>query len=342
MLAVAMGLMFFGARQLDDMAVDVFPEFAPPRVEVQTISIGLSPDEVESLVTVPLEEQFRGMPGFDVMRSKSVPQLSSVMLQFKPGTDLLLARQMVQERMSLVATSLPTWAAPPVMLQPLSATSRVMKIGISSNVHSLMDMSMTAYWNIRARLLKVPGVANVPIWGERLKMLNVQASAPRMRAHGVTLDEVMETTADSLRVGILPYADMHVGTGGFIDTPNQRLGVHHVQPIEWTQEMDQIVIVRENGERVKLSDVADIVEDHQPMVGDGIINDGIGLMLIVEKFPWANTLEVTLGVEDAMAALAPGLEGYDIDTEIFRPATYIQTSIDNLTSALLIGALLVV
>jgi CzcA family heavy metal efflux pump len=171
----------------------------------------------------------------------------------------------------------------------------------------------------------------------------VQASAARMRAHGVSLDDVMETTAESMRVGILPYADsMHVGTGGFIDTPNQRLGVHHVQPIESPQEMAQIVIVKENGVRVKLGDVADIVEGHQPMVGDAVINDEIGLMLIVEKFPWANTLEVTKGVEDAIEALRPGLTGYDIDTTIFRPATFIQTSIDNLTSALLIGALLVV
>ncbi len=343
MLALSIGLMFFGARQLDDMPVDVFPEFAPPRVEVQTISIGLSPDEVEALVTVPLEEVFRGMPNLDVMRSKSVPQLSSVLLQFKPGTDLLEMRQMVQERMTLVATTLPTWAAPPVMLQPLSATSRVMKIGISSKVHSMMDMSMVAYWNIRARLLKVPGVANVPIWGERLKMFHVQAAAARLRAYGVSLDDVMETTAESMRVGILPYAEsMHVGTGGFIDTPNQRLGVHHVQPIVSTTEMSRIVIAKENGVAIRLGDVADVVVGHQPMVGDAIINGGDGLMLIVEKFPWANTLEVTLGVEDAIEALMPGLAGYDIDTEIFRPATFIQASIANLTSALLIGALLVV
>ncbi len=343
MLALSIGLMFFGARQLDDMPVDVFPEFAPPRVEVQTISIGLSPDEVEALVTVPLEEVFRGMPNLDVMRSKSVPQLSSVLLQFKPGTDLLEMRQMVQERMTLVATTLPTWAAPPVMLQPLSATSRVMKIGISSKVHSMMDMSMVAYWNIRARLLKVPGVANVPIWGERLKMFNVQASAARMRAYGVSLDDVMETTAESMRVGLLPYAEsMHVGTGGFIDTPNQRLGVHHVQPIVSTTEMSRIVIAKENGVAIRLGDVADVVVGHQPMIGDAIINGGDGLMLIVEKFPWANTLEVTLGVEDAIDALMPGLAGYDIDTEIFRPATFIQASIANRTSALLIGALLVV
>ncbi len=343
MLALAMGLMFFGARQIDDMPVDVFPEFAPPRVEIQTISIGLSPDEVEALVTVPLEEVFRGMPNLDVMRSKSVPQLSSVKLQFEPGTDLLLARQRVQERLNLVAPSLPTWAAPPVMLQPLSATSRVMKIGVSSKVHSVMDLSMGVYWNMRSRLLKVPGVANIPIWGERLKMLNVQASAARMRAYGVSLDDVMETTAESLRVGLLPYADsIHVGTGGFIDTPNQRLGVHHVQPIEWTEEMAQIVINKENGVPVRLGDVADVVEGHQPMVGDAVINDGIGLMLIVEKFPWANTLEVTQGIEDAIEALRPGLAGYEIDTTIFRPATFIQTSIENLTSALLIGSLLVV
>ena len=343
MLAAAVALMFFGARQLDDMPVDVFPEFAPPRVEVQTICIGLSPEEVESLVTVPLEEVFRGMEGLDILRSKSVPQLSSVQMIFKPGTDLLQARQEVQERMSLVAASLPTWAAPPVMLQPLSSTSRVMKIGISSKDHSVMEMSMAAYWNIRARLLKVPGVANVAIWGERLHMFNVQADAARMRAHGVSLDEVMETTAQSLRVGLLPYGDSkHVGTGGFIDTPNQRLSVFHAQPIESWKEMSKIVVDKRNGSPTLLGDVANVVEDHQPMVGDAIINDGPGLMLIVEKFPWANTLEVTLGVEDAIEALKPGLTGYNIDTTIFRPATFIQTSISNLTSALILGAILVV
>src|ERR687898_2730844 len=141
-VALASGMMFFGVGQLRDMSVDVFPEFAPPRVEIQTPCLGLSAAEVEALVTVPLEEALQGVPGLDVLRSKSVPQLSSIELIFKEGTDLLNARQLVSERISTVTATLPTWASPPFMMQPLSATSRVMKIGLSSDDRSLIEMSM--------------------------------------------------------------------------------------------------------------------------------------------------------------------------------------------------------
>ena len=151
-VALAAAMMFFGAGQLRHSRVDVFPEFAPPRVEIQTACLGLTAAEVESLVSVPLEQSLNGLEGLDIMRSKSVPQLSSIELIFKPGTDLLKARQVVQERVATVTSTLPTWAAPPVMIQPVSATARVMKIGMSSKTWSLMDMSMTAYWKIRARL----------------------------------------------------------------------------------------------------------------------------------------------------------------------------------------------
>ena len=172
---IAAALVFFGTTQLRDMPVDVFPEFAPPRVEIQTPALGLSAAEVESLVTIPLEEQLTGIPGVDVMRSKSVQQLSSVLLIFEPGTDLMLARQLVQERLATATTNtIPPDVGPPIMLQPLSSTSRIMKIGLTSEELSLRELSMTAYWKIRARLLGVPGVANVAIWGERLQMYQVQ------------------------------------------------------------------------------------------------------------------------------------------------------------------------
>src|SRR3990172_7910437 len=166
-LALAAGMLYFGIGQLRKMPVDVFPEFAPPMVEIQTPCLGLSPTEVESLVTVPLEQVLAGVPGLDVMRSKSVPDLSAIKMYFKPGTDLFLARQMVQERVLTVVPTLPSWASPPVMLPPLSATSRMMKIGISSKTRSVIDLSMITYWTIRQRLLRVSGVANVAIWGER-------------------------------------------------------------------------------------------------------------------------------------------------------------------------------
>jgi len=151
-LAIAAAMMLFGVGQLSNMPVDVFPEFAPPRVEIQTPSVGLSAAEVEALVTVPLEQTLNGVEGLDIIRSKSVVGLSSIEMIFKPGTDLLLARQLVQERIAQVTPTLPTWASPPFMMQPLSATSRVMKIGLSSKDVSLIDMSAITYWTIRPRL----------------------------------------------------------------------------------------------------------------------------------------------------------------------------------------------
>jgi Cu/Ag efflux pump CusA len=348
-LAIAVGMMYFGMGQVRKMPVDVFPEFAPPLVEIQTPSLGLSPGEVEALVTIPLEEALAGVPGLAVMRSKSVPQLSSIKMIFEPGTDLLLARQMVHERVQMVTPTLPTSVSPPVMLPPLSATSRTMKIGISSDTLSVIDLSMITYWTIKQRLLRIPGVANVAIWGERLEMLQVQVVPELLKKHGVTLREIMTSTSDALDSGMFQYSEGHfIGTGGWIETPNQRLPIRYILPIVHKSDdvtpdaLANVTVAIRNGKPLLLSDVAEVVVDHQPMVGDAIINDGPGLLLIVEKFPWANTLGVTRGVEAALDALRPGLPDVDIDHEIFRPATFIEMSIDNLTTALIIAAVLVV
>ena len=342
-VAVAAAMVFLGVGQLRQVPVDVFPEFAPPKIEIQTPCLGLSASEVEALVTTPLEQTLNGLPGLDVLRSKSVEQLSQIQLIFDRGTDLINARQLVAERLATVTPTLPTWASPPVMLQPLSATSRVMKIGISSNELSTIDMSMIAYWKIRARLLRVPGVANVTIYGERIKMLQVQADPARMRAHSVSLNKVMNVTADALDAGLLRFSDGAViGTGGFVDTPNQRLAITHKLPIITPDDLAQVPIEKRGGKPLVLSDVADVVEDTWPLMGDAVINDGEGLMLIVEKLPWGNTLDVTRGVEAAVDQMRPGLPGMEIDTTIFRPATFVETAIHNLSRALLIGSLLVI
>ena len=341
-VAIASAMLVFGFGMVQTMPVDVFPEFAPPRVEIQTPSLGLTATEVEELVTVPLEEALAGVAGLDTLRSKSVHDLSSIELIFKPGTDLLQARQFVAERIGQVTPTLPTWASPPFMMQPLSATSRVMKIGLSSDEHTLIDMSMVSYWTIRSRLLGVEGVANVAIWGERLQMLQVQVTPALMAEHGVTLDQVQEETADALDAGLLFYSDgAIIGTGGFIETSHERLNVQHVPSIVSPEDLAHVTLEGSDGSIVRLSDVADLVEDHQPLIGDAVINDGPGLMLIVEKFPWANTLDVTRGVEDAIDELRPGLTGFEIDTTIFRPATFIEVALGNLTNALLLGCLFV-
>jgi CzcA family heavy metal efflux pump len=341
-LALGVVLTWFGLARLRDVPVDVFPEFAPPRVEIQTICLGLSPAEVEQLVTVPLENALNGVPDIEVMRSKSVQQLSSILLIFKAGVDGIRARQLVSERMALASKALPTWAAPPFMMPPLSSTSRIMKIGITSRDKSVMDLSMLAYWTIRQRLLGVPGVANVAIWGEQLKMLQVMVDPKRMTAANVTLDQVQEAVSDALDVGLLRYSrGAHIGTGGFIETPNQRFQLRFASAGVTPETLAKVPVTTRHGKPLLLNDLADLVYAPQGMVGDAVINDGPGLMLIVEKFPWGNTLAVTRGVEEALERMKPGLPGVEIDTTIFRPATFVEDSINNLSWALLLSCLLV-
>src|SRR6478672_11681329 len=342
-VAASVVLMVLGFSSLSQMRVDVFPEFAPPRVVIQTACVGLSTSDVEELVTVPLEQGLNGLQGLDDMRSRSVPQLSSIELLFSPKTDELRARQLVQERLAIVAPSLPTWAAPPVMLAPVSATGRAMHIGMTSNNHSLIAMSMTAYWTIRARLLRVPGVANVAIWNERLQMMTVQVQPRELAAKDVSLDDVMEGTADAVDSGLLKFSTGSViGTGGAVETGTQRIGVRNVLPIVTPADLATVTVPSATGTRVPLGAVATVEETNQPLFGSAIIDGSPGLLLVVEKLPWANTLEMTRGVEEAIRLLQPGLPGVVFDTQVFRQADFIELAISNLTQALVLGFLLVV
>jgi CzcA family heavy metal efflux pump len=314
-------------------------------VEIQTEGPGMTATEVEELITIPMEGQLRGVPGVEYVRSSSVVGLSQVVLLFKMGADLMEARQRVHERLKLAIAELPRSSGMPVMLQPLSSTSRVMKIGISSKVYDQMDLSMIAYWTIKFRLMSVPGVANIPIWGDRIKSLQVHVDPNLMRAHNVTLDEVMETTADALDVGMLLYSSGgKARVDGLIDTPNQRLVIHTESPVLSIEQLAEVPIAlkTKRPDPPRLRDVGNVVWGTWPMVGDAVINDERGLMMIVEKLPWANTLDVTRGIEKALDALRPGLPGVEIDSTIFRPATFIDISLHNLTLALIIGCVLVI
>ncbi|MDX6534900.1 MAG: hypothetical protein QOF68_2644 [Gaiellales bacterium] len=339
----AVSTMVFGAAQIPSAQVDVFPEFAPPRVEVQTIALGNSSNEVEELVTIPIEESLSGLPGLDEMRSKSVSQLSSIRLIFKQGTDELRARQLVQERIAQVTPTLPTWSSPPWMMPPLSSTSRIMKIGLSSQTLNLMQMSSISYWTIRSRLLRVPGVASVDIYGERLQQRHVQVDLNKLAAYGIPYQKVMEEVGNSVSASVLQHTEgFVVGGGGFIESSAERMPIRHVQPIVGPSELGKVPIVYRDGRTLKLVYIARVIEAHIPVWGEAVVNDGPGLMLIVQKSRGANTLEVTHGVEDAIEQMRPGLPGLEIDTTIFRPATFIEQSIDNLTRALLLGVVLVV
>ncbi|HEX2422827.1 MAG TPA: efflux RND transporter permease subunit, partial [Actinomycetota bacterium] len=247
-VVVAAGVVVLGVAQLWHASVDTLPEFGPPTVQVQTEALGLSAPEVEQLITVPLEQDLlAGVPWLDTMRSASIPGLSSIELIFDPGTDLLRARQVVQERLTQAA-GLPNVSATPHMLQPLSSTSRIMMIRLSSATVSPIEMSVLARWTIRPKLLGVQGVANVSIWGQRERQLQVQVDPDRLATYGLSLDHIIETSGNALWASPLTFLEASTpGTGGFIDTANQRLGIQHLQPITTASDLAKVPIDRASG-----------------------------------------------------------------------------------------------
>jgi AcrB/AcrD/AcrF family len=206
-VALAAGMLLAGISQLRAMPVDVLPEFDPPYVEVQTEALGLSAEEVEQLITVPLEQDLlNGVAWIDSMRSESVPGLSSIVLTFKPRTDLYRARQMVGERLTQ-AFALPHVSKPPTMMQPMSSTSRVLLVGLSSKSVSPIDLSVLARWTVGPRLMGVAGVSSVAIWGQRDRQLQVQVDPRRLRDQKVSLLQVMETTGNAMWVSSLSWVE---------------------------------------------------------------------------------------------------------------------------------------
>jgi Cu/Ag efflux pump CusA len=338
-VAIAAVVIAVGIARLDEIPVDVFPEVLPVTVQVQTEALGLSAAEVEQMITVPIEaDLLAGTAWVDVMRSESVPGLSSIELVFKPGTDLMNARQMVQERLTQ-AHALPNVSKPPHMLQPLSATNRVMMVGLSSKNMSLIEMSVLARWTIRPRLMGVPGVANVAIWGQRERQLQVLVDPERLAENNVSLIQIIKTAGNALWVSPLSFLESNVaGTGGFVETPNQRLGVRHVLPISTASDLAKIAIEDTD---TPLNSVATVVEDHQPLIGDAMNGAGPGLLLVIEKMPGVNTLEITDDIQEALEALQPGLGGLEFDANVYRPANYIGLAIDNVSKALIVALILV-
>ncbi|MGH3137631.1 MAG: efflux RND transporter permease subunit [Gaiellaceae bacterium] len=344
LLVVALGAatLVIGVSQLRAMPVDVLPEFVPPTVEIQTEALGLSAAEVEQLITVPMEQDLLvGVAFLDDIRSESLPGLSRIFLVFEPGTDLYRARQVVAERLTQ-AHALPNVSKPPQMQQPLSSTNRVMIVGASTKTLTPLQMGVLARWTIAPRLIGVEGVANVSVWGFRDRQLQVQVDPERLRDMDVGLVQVIESTANALWFSPLTFVEASTpGTGGFIDTPNQRLGIQHLSPIGSAADLAKVRLQDSGAEKLVLGDVASVVEDHQPLIGDANVSGGEGdLLFVVEKLPEANTLEVTRGLESTIASLGPGLAGVELDSSVYRPASFLDTAIENLTLALIVGGVL--
>jgi Cu/Ag efflux pump CusA len=343
LLGLAVVLTIAGIVTIRKAPVDVYPEFTPPYVEIQTESLGLSAAEVEEFLTVPIEaDLLNGIEGVDVLRSKSTAGLSSIVLVFEQGYDVYKGRQLVQERLTqLNGAAFPHVSRPPVVLPPLSSSSRVMVIGLSGKNLTPIQKSVIARWTVKPKLLGIQGVSDVNIWGLRDQQIQVQVDPNKLRDKKVSLSQVIATAGNAQVASPVSYLEASVpGTGGFIETPAQRLPIRNVfDNIASPRTLGQVPIEETNG-KLRLSDVSTLVEQHQPLIGDAVVNDGEGLLLVIEKFPGADTRKISDEVEEKLADLKPGLAGMTVDTSVFRPASLIDHAIDNTLIALGIGLVL--
>ncbi|MBD8908471.1 efflux RND transporter permease subunit [Methylorubrum zatmanii] len=333
-LASALAFLFYGLVTLGSAQYDVFPEFAPPTVTVQTEAPGLSPEQVEVLVTQALEVAIGGLPGLTTMRSNSIQGLSVVTVTFGSGSDIYRARQLVNERLASVAGRLPQGVLPPTMTALTTATSSVLLVGLTSSTRSPMDLRTVADWNLRLRLLAAPGVGEVLVYGGDVRSIRIQIRPQDLIRFRIGINDVLAAARKATGVR----------GAGFIDTANQRIALQTEGQSLTPEAVARTVLVNEGGASVVLGDVADVADAPEPAISAALIDGQPGVLLMVGAQYGTNTLDVTAKVEAALAELRPGLErdGIVLRTDLFRPAGFIAQATGNVMQALVLGGLLVV
>src|SRR3989441_2657767 len=333
-ISLACALLGYGIFSLSHVPYDVFPEFAPPEVSIQTEAPGLSPEQVEVLVTQPIENAINGIAGIESLRSRSIQGLSVVTVVFRSGSDIYRDRQAMTERWATVASELPTGVQPPLMTPLTSSTTWVMEVGLTSDKQSLMTLRTIADWTVKPRVLAVSGVAGVEVNGGEVRQLQFQFDSQRLVQYGVSAEEVIAAARRATGVR----------GAGFVDTPNQRIVLQTEGQAVTAAQLARTVLVHHNGANVTLGDVARVVDAPAPAIGAASIRGKPGVILTVDAAYGSNTLEVTHGIERALTDLGPSLatQGISIHPEVFRAADFIDVALHNVRDSLLIGAVLVV
>lgn len=333
-IALACLLIGYGLFVAAHSKLDVFPEFAPPMITIQTEAPGLSPEQVEQLVTRPVENGINGVPNLESIRSQSIQGLSVVTVVFSDDADIYRARQMVSERLTQIAGDLPQGVAAPKIGALTSSTSLMLAIGLTSTNRTPMELRTFANWTLRPRLLGVPGVAKVDVFGGEVRQLQIQVKPDRLIAFGVDLEDVLAAACKSTGVR----------GAGFVEDANARMLIRTEGQSLTPQELGELVLAHHDGVSVRLKDVADVIEAPEPKLGDAQIMGERGVILLPASQYSANTMDVTLAVERALDEMKPlfASEKITIHPRLFRPANFIQTSLHNINSSLLIGGVLVV
>lgn len=334
MMALAFTILAHGIFSLGSAKYAVFPEFAPPQVSIQTEAPGLSPEQVEVLVTQPIETSINGLAGVESMRSSSIQGLSVLSVIFQPGTDVFRARQLVTERLAVVASSLPQGVRAPAMTPLVPAASTVLAIGLTSEQRSLMDLRTIADWTVSRRLLAVAGVAQVTTYGRDVRSLQVQVRTDDLVRFGVGMNDVVAAARKATGVR----------GAGFVDTANQRVILQTQGQSLTPEQLARTVLLHQSGASVVLGDVATIVNAPEPPIGGALINGRPGIMMMISQQYGANTRNVTERVEAALQELRPALDGEKVTlhADLFRPANFIDAATRNVLVALLIGGALVI
>jgi CzcA family heavy metal efflux pump len=313
--------------------LDVFPEFVPSQVDIQTEAPGFAPQQVEELVTKQVENAVNGSAGLATLRSESIPGLSVVNITFRDSVDVHVARQGVSERLSEIGSSLPAGVGTPKLSPLVSSTMDLLKIGLVSDTVDAYALRDNADWIIKPRLLAVPGVARVIVFGGEVRQIQVLPDTRKLSSFGLSFSEV----ADAVK------AALPLRGAGFIDLAAQRVLLQSPTPEPDVNSLGQAVLAMRNGTPILLRDVAEIKFAPALRSGDALVMAQRGVMLSLSSQYGANTLQVTLAVEKVLADLQPALkkQGITLYTALHRPANFIERALQNLKESLIIAALLI-
>jgi CzcA family heavy metal efflux pump len=332
-IALACLVVGYGLRVARHAKLDVFPEFAPPQAVIQTEAPGLSPEEVEQLVTRPVEAALSGAGDLDSIRSQSIQGLSVVTAVFREGTDILRARQMASERLAEAASRMPKGVEPPTLAPLTSATSIVLAIGLTSKTGSAMELRDFAEWTMEPRLLGVPGVAKVAIFGGDVRQLQVQLLPDRLAALHVAIGDVVAAAQEATGVR----------GAGFVETDAQRIVIRTQGQAVGPDDLAESIVRKDARGTVRLRDVAKVAFGAAPRLGDAQIGGKRGVELVLSSQFGANTVDVTEAAEHAIEEMRPAIEeaGIELHPALFRPANFISRAVRNVDASLLLGGALV-
>jgi CzcA family heavy metal efflux pump len=330
---VSLLLIVGGTYTTANMDVDVFPDLTAPTVVVMTEAHGMAPEEVEKLVSFPIETAVNGATNVRRLRSSSSAGFSIVWIEFEWGTDIYKARQIVSEKLLTVSEQLPEGAGNPSLAPQSSIMGEVLMIGLQSDSISPMDLRTLADWTIRPQLLAINGVAQIVVIGGEFKQYQILANPQKMRYYKVSLDELMRAA----------QATNQNSAGGFINEYGNQYNIRGIARTSDLNELGNSVVKMHQNVPIRISDIAEVKSAAAPKIGLGSINSQQAVLLTVKKQPGINTLKLTEKLDESIEALSKSLpKGVKLNTHIFRQADFINSSIGNVKKALLEGSIFVI